>query len=225
MLRCFPEFKPHRAHANHPILHWIKQYSDHREELNSQQQIALAQLIPLLLCGEQSALFVFHNECKRISDWNSLEPLQIIEADESLHEEVLQNLLNILPKVNNHNTKRRAQYFYAKLEQRTQSIPQHFLVISKLDACVCVIMNAIARSDLKGTYIGRLFELIKKDEARHVKLAKSHALYLDPNVEVDKNFCIEQELVQLLKSERESLIKLGIDDSFLFKRILELAKE
>lgn len=225
MLRCFPEVSPNSAHVSHSIIYWMSQFSKARLGLSPIQQGSMAQLIPLLLCGEQSALFVFHKESTRLSNAPSIEALNTIEADESLHEMALQMLLSVLPVVESHRTKRLAQKFYASIEKRTHSIAEHFLAISQLDACVCVIMNAIVNSSIKETYTAQLFNLIKRDEARHVKIAKSHAVLLNSHVSFGKDFCIHQELVTLLTTQKKAFEELDVDFSKLSLRLMDLRKE
>ena len=225
MLRCFPEIRPRLKHDVHPILHWMEHFPQAADELPFKYQIAMAKLIPLLLCGEQSALFVFNKESARTTGDSSTKALAEIEADESLHESALQMLLSSLPVVDSHRTKRLAQKFYASLEKRTHSIAEHFLSISKLDACVCIIMHEISKSSIRYSYTARLFEYIKNDEARHVKIAKTHANLLNPSVSFDDGHSMRGELINLLSTQKKAFEELDVDFAKLSRRIVDLGEQ
>ncbi len=223
MLRCFPLAKVASHHESHPILDWIDMFSGDVSELTEKQKAGLSKLIPLLLCGEQSAVFVFQRESKRVSNESIKHALEKIEADENLHEKALQLLLMSLPTNESHRTKRLAQRFYARIEKRTNTIAEHFMAISELDACVCILMHTVANSSIKHTNISKLFQLIKLDEARHVNIARNYAENL--SLEVSHNrYSINSELVELLKQEQGGFTQLGINTEELFKRLLDLKK-
>jgi len=225
-----------------PINQWLVDHQALNFNLSVMQQSALARLIPLLLCGEQSAVFVFHNEHQRLTnepnDNNQQHPstsenriykqaiknLKRIEQDELHHEKALQFLLNKLPKAaEQHKIKRQAQQFYAKLQQKNQSIAQQFQVIAQLDTCVCILMQSVASSSIKDTPLADLFKMIRKDEARHVAIAKKHSALL-ANIEQHtlastQTLNIQQNLVELLSTQEQALKDLQINSTLLFEQL------
>ncbi|WP_271272071.1 hypothetical protein [Aliamphritea hakodatensis] len=223
--RCFPLPEASITEPdNHPVRHWLERHPDLSVGLSALQQTALARLVPLLLCGEQSAIHVFHTEYSRRED--SQFYLAQIEADERLHEIALQRLLQQVPEYENlHRLKRQAQLFYARIQQASDSVARHFYTISQLDACVCVLMNAVANSSIKGTAAAGLFSLIKRDEARHVSIARRHALRLQQDIyeQPPLDFCIHQGLVSLLQQQTAAFEMLGIDADALFQRLVQMA--
>jgi len=222
-LRCFPlpSQSPGYASDKRAFKDWLSNHPMLTQDLTEAQQQALANLIPLLLCGEQSATYIFNAENKRLADNQQCnKALMEIEDDEYRHESALQQALAQLPKSpRQHRIKRQSQLFYAGIQSTTQTIANHFYSISQLDACVCILMNTVANSNISGSALSELFHLIKKDEARHVTVARHHALALDPDIAQKQTIPIQQDLVALLENERESFQQLGIDTSLLFERL------
>ncbi len=229
-LKCFalPE-SAHSPHDSHPILALLNTQSLQLSSITPSQQVALSRLTPLLLCGEQSAMFVFHKEAERLAEQatHCLNDLHSIEADEFIHEQALQHLQDQLPTpADIRHIKRKAQLFYARINKSTISLAQHFELISHLDACVCLIMSSVASCLPKNSIPARLFHNIMKDEARHVTIARQHSEWLNENgspglTQID----LHQQLIKLLTSETESLENLGVDTQQLFSRILQLAEK
>jgi hypothetical protein len=204
---------------------WYKMFSHQSLWMNTVHQEALARLVPTLLCGEQSAVAVFHAEAERLSTKAnnvSFSIFQTIEADECLHEAGLQVLCDKLPVVADlHAIKRRSQRFFLKLGQ-AKSVAQHFSQIAQLDSAVCLLMWHIENSAVGcNPMIGSLTAQIKKDEARHVSISRRHALALG----VSRNeyqalgeqvFC---GLTKLLAPVADSFETIGVDSDRLFARL------
>lgn len=224
----------------HPISRWIEQTQNDELGITDSQADALARLIPLLLCGEQSAVHIFNTEQLRLDrqlachdheqrcddpHYIALQTLARIEADERLHEQALQLVLNKLPTTSEqHKIKRKAQRFYTQITQNTHSIAEHFQMIAKLDSCVCILMDSVAKSSLRDTHLASLFNLIKKDEARHVGFAKKHSRIVRPKSVADDScstFKVQAQLVELLATESASLNALQINSQALFERLLK----
>ena len=91
---------------------------------------------------------------------------------------------------------------------------EHFARISQLDACVCIIMNAITHCDLGKRYlITQLFDRIKKDEARHVSVSRKHFMQLggDRSSFRQSRDIVSTKLVFLLGTEAESLTQINTE--------------
>jgi len=205
---------------------WNQQIADGDFKINSRHNEAMARLMPFLLCGEQSAIQVFGSEVERLrgGSWSkSINLLESIESDEYAHEQALRNLSSLLMKPDDiDGLKRKARHFYMKLG-RTTGMAEHFARVAQLDACVCIIMNEIAKSDLgKNNLAAQLLDRIKKDEARHVGVSRKHYHYLGGDEEMLKRNKseISNKLVSLLSTEAESFESLGVDSDILFRKLV-----
>ena len=204
---------------------WYQVFSDQSLWMNTIHQEALARLVPTLLCGEQSAVAVFHAEAERLSKKVrnvSFSIFRSIEADECLHETGLQMVYAKLPVAPDlHVIKRRSQRFFLKLGQ-ANSVAQHFSQIAQLDSAVCVLMWHIENSVVGcNPMIGSLAGQIKNDEARHVSISRRHALALgvsrnDYRALGEQVFC---GLIGLLTPVADSFESIGVDSDRLFTRL------
>ena len=226
---CFPmpHLKPDQ-YATHSLVNFFIPHSDITLELNLKQQNALSHLVPLFICGEQSAVHIFHQEAKRLKNntgYDGLSDFLTIETDEYMHEQALQRLASQLPIPENlHQIKRRTQIFYTRLQRLVNDVADHFLMISELDACTCVFLDALISSSIAKTRVAQLFEIIKKDEARHVGLARRHAFWLCDTGRKNK-VSIHEEFIQMLNTETDALKAIDIDVGLLFNRIRKLAEK
>lgn len=208
---------------------WQQQFkqTDLAEILSSEQANALARLLPLLMCGEQSAQLVFNQTLEQYqadSEQALYQQLAEIEADEQFHDLALQQVFAQLPTPNDlSRITRRAQLFFCRLNQ-TKSKQEHFARIRHLDACVTIIMSAMAASALGPQHIiSQLFQHIQKDEARHVKISSQYVRLLggDNKTILAEAQMIKRELVNLLSSEKTAFETLSVDSQQLFARILK----
>lgn len=221
-LRCFTvEIKPNSVQPAWLSV-WRREFAQSKVALSCRQEEAMARLVPLLLCGEQSAIQVFGSEAQRLQGdgWrDSIALLNAIEIDECGHEQALQHLSAMLMVPDDlHRIKRRAQLFYVSIG-KTAGLDNHFANISQLDACVALLMHAVANSSLgNGHCIAQLFERIKQDEARHVAVSRQHFLKLGGHKDVfaKTRKTISNALVTLLRGEADSFENLGIDADQLF---------
>lgn len=224
-LRCFDVCIDPATTMPSWFINWRQQFLNDKRVLSHRHEEALARLIPLLLCGEQSAIHVFGEEIERLqgSPWsNSVSLLKDIEADEYTHEQALQTVSSVLMEpVGINSIKRKARHFYLGLGT-TSGMAEHFARIAELDTCVCIIMNAITHSALgKRNLITQLFERIKQDEARHVYICRKHYSHLGGNRVLLKQGkdSVSSKLVSLLKTETNSFEMLGVDPDALFYKL------
>lgn len=224
-IRCFDvNIEPHTVMPQWFIA-WREQYLYGASKISNRHEEALARLIPLLLCGEQSAIHVFGKEVERLRGSTlstSINLLKDIETDEYAHEQALQVVASsLMEPADIHWIKRKARHFYLSLGN-TVGMADHFARISQLDACVCIIMNAITHCDLgKDHLIVKLFERIKKDEARHVSICRKHFLQLggDRASFKENRFAVSTKLVKLLMTQADSFEILGIDSDLMFRKM------
>ena len=98
--RCFPLRHEHSTaladHANgQRIESWLQAATVSPIHFSDQQTDAMARLLPLLLCGEQSAQLVFNSEIARLAGSEHkliLSCLHGVEADEYRHDLALQQV-------------------------------------------------------------------------------------------------------------------------------------
>ncbi len=209
----------------HPIASWSKQYAGSPLEFSSAHTEALAILMPLLLCGEQSAQLVFQQQALQFSQQqcaDSVLALNEVEADEAWHDEALQMVFSQLPELaEQHKVRRTAQRFYAGLG-RSLSLQQQFVRIASLDACVTQLMQLIERGSIGSRHpFSLLCGLIKKDEAKHVYVSKHFAQHLGASVSdmAEERLWVLGALMQLLKQQADQFEIIGVDLDKLEKRL------
>jgi|TARA_B110000902_G_scaffold258862_1_gene329279 hypothetical protein len=224
-LRCFTVAIKANATQPHWLSVWRREFANTKVALTYRQEEAMARLLPLLLCGEQSAIIVFGGEIERLqgASWHeNIALLSSIETDENGHEQALQELSAMLMVPTDlHNIKRRAQLFYLSIG-KAAGLDNHFANISQLDACVALVMHAVVNSNLgRGHCIAQLFDRIKIDEARHVAISRQHFLKLggDKDIFTQSRNTVSRDLVSLLNNEAGSFENLGIDPDQLFSSL------
>ncbi len=221
MKPCFPAV-PLSSTSKSPVNFWLNDFNDKQIAFESQHANALARLLPLLVCGEQSSQWVFYNEHKRaqgMKHQSSVAAFESIVADERYHELALDFVQHQLPIPKDiTKLKRRSQRFYVAFGHQ-DTLAEHFAQIACLDALVCRIMVAMEKSDLGADHpFTLLCRMIKQDEARHVTLAKQHAIALgfDKSQWQNLRAFVSEKLYDLLNSERHAFEQLGVDLDWIF---------
>ncbi|MDO6611046.1 hypothetical protein Q4601_15330 [Shewanella sp. 1_MG-2023] len=225
--RCFGKRAAPRMQQGknaHRLLIWTEQLGQSVIPFNDAQTESMANLLPLLLCGEQSAQLVFNQEIARLSA-NSINQvtganshqlvlsLMEVESDECRHDIALQSVAEQLPEIDSvRKVQRLAKRFYSSLS-RVDDYSQHFVRIAILDTCVTQIMQAFEQSHLGINHpFSQLCGLIKKDEAKHVYISRHHAIELGAS-HADfhqQQAFITQNLFQLLTSQGSAFEHMGI---------------
>lgn len=210
---------------DHWYYQWLKNFDKNIDQLTHQDARALASLLPMLLCGEQSAVVFFHNKATNAEFTQSHQLLTQIAQDEYIHDQALQKLVNQLPTpTNHHQLKRRSQSFYLSLAKNI-SVAEQFARIHQLDRAVCKIMHAISKSRIRNhANLSYLFSQISKDEARHSNICKRQALALNlSKTEMEKQAGIlRRKLVNLLRPVADYFERLEVDSDKLFNNIYGL---
>ena len=184
---------------------------------------AAARLVPVLLCGEQSAIRVFAAEAARHRDRrHAVRDLLTIEQDEHRHEQALLDLTAYLPSMpDQHRIKRTAQRFFAGLG-RVDTMGLRFAQIGQLDTAVCKIMYHVERGSMRPDgALRRIASNIKMDEARHVAVARDYArgLGIDLRAARDEVVHVNEQLVNVLGLVADSFETLGVDSDRLFAHL------
>ncbi len=211
--QCFARARPARQLEERqalPVAATAQLTPDSVAQLPRQTAQALADTLPFLLCGEESAVHAFGRRWKGQSHRRAV--LQAIASDELRHAEWLQGLAAVLPAPAWTPDTARMSEFFGSLLTREQA--RHFGCIAALDLSVCHILRPLARQDgvlaLAPEVVAGL-RSIRNDEARHVRVARDCALDagLSAVEQQGLDAQVAQALTTLLDPVRSSLSQLG----------------
>ena len=135
---CFPHRVPialcRRAVA--PMHLRVARLKDSLSELSETQVTALGQLLPSLLCGEESAFHVFWREGHRVSNVQISRSEALanqIALEELEHERLLQDLRSCCPVPSDvASTLLRTRRFFLRMASRDPAV--HFARVAALDS-------------------------------------------------------------------------------------------
>ena len=186
---------------------------------------ALADLLPLLLCGEASAELVFSGAAHKwpeSADSSFIDALERIADDEHRHALMLASLREQLPPPADHLATQRAARFLRRMESRDLAV--HMARVGALDAGVCHVLAAITRPGTppaQSPQLARLFLLLRRDEGRHVRVSMrcAAALGLESEATNKERRLVWQGLAKLLRPGTAALTILGADVARLFARL------
>jgi hypothetical protein len=155
--------------------------------LSSRHAEALAELLPFLLCGEESAVVAFgHYSQSTLLRPEARREFALIQTDELRHASWLRCLRLTLPPPYPHTRLRRElRRFFTRIG--SPDIGHHFAHIAALDSAVCVILGALRqrhRPVARDSALSALFAHIHRDEAKHVAIARRYARQLHGPVEL-----------------------------------------
>ena len=186
-------------------------------------QEALAELLPILLCGEESAALAF----ARLSNDGEFSrraraELEQIGNDEQHHERQLRSLRQALPPVpDDDEVRRAARGFFARV--RGRDLGEHFARIAALDSGVCVLLGALRGRGLPldaDANVHAMLSQIHGDEARHVMVSRRYArLLLDKRHAYAVGLDMRERLAALMALRGAALEALGVDADRLLKRL------
>lgn len=192
---------------------------------SSERLESFARVIPLLICGEQSAINVFRQAANaRLSRDVAalLAAFYRIEMEEAGHELLWQSLTRQLPTPSDRqHLRRRAAIFFAKLG-RADTMADHFAQVSQLDSAVGTIMWHLEHSDIATDQrVKRIAAHIKREEAHHVAVSKKFALAMGTSRKkyLELGAKIRHDLIELLAPIADSIEGIGIDADLMFRKI------
>ncbi len=138
---------------------------------------AVANLLPLLICGEESATFVFDDLAKTLESRLSptlINALRSVTKDEVRHATYLEILRNGLPAPRDRLATQRAAIFLRVLKVTE---PERQLArLAALDSAVCMILSALLHPAAplnRAEDIARPLRRIQLDEAQHVRTTRA----------------------------------------------------
>ena len=193
--------------------------------MNSKEIEALSQLVPFMMCGEESAVHVFHRESRRVRNGAhraAQELLLQIAGEEKVHEYLLARLAVELPEAEGNDAiRKRSQDFFINLANPDPAV--HFARVAALDSGVCKIMASfcLAPGVVKYPALQRICSKIRSDESRHVRISRQYVMDLGmpPAALSAAADSICGDLVTLLQPGGKALEDLGVDADHLFRRI------
>jgi len=197
--------------------------------LRSESAEALAEALPLLLCGEESAALTF-GQFAEIDSLSAADRgrLSEIRADEVRHEIWLNRLRAGLPAPRaNSRRSREIRRFYLNL--RDSRIGMHLARIAALDSAVCVILGMLRRRRgalARDAPLCELFAHIHRDEARHAQIGadfarqreSAHGVYVTARA-------ARAQLIPLLLARGDALERLAICPDRLIRRLNHLPRQ
>ena len=194
-----------------------------RLTLSASHQEALAELLPVLLCGEESAALAFGRfSGDSAFSQQARAELQLIGQEEQRHERALQALRQALPPSPlDAEVRTAARRFFARISGRDPG--EHFARIAALDSGVCVLLGALLKrgSPLAAdATVGGLMSHIHRDEARHVRVSRRYTrLLLNKRQSRAIAFETRTRLAMLMALRGTALEALGVDANRLLQRL------
>jgi demethoxyubiquinone hydroxylase (CLK1/Coq7/Cat5 family) len=146
-------------------------------QLDERSAHGLAQLVPLLGCGEEAAALAFDGLAANDGDPATAVALKVIADEERVHDSLLHCLADSLPAVKTVAVRRAARRFHIDLGRG--STLAHLARIAAIDAGVCTILSRLLRprSPVAGDRaVANILARIRLDETRHVRLSRSLVL-------------------------------------------------
>jgi hypothetical protein len=194
--------------------------------LSDAAAVALANVLPCFLCGEESAVQVFANEGNRISSTfqhGASTTLFRIAAEEEYHEELLAHLQAGLPAAQDLGRRRQmARRYFQRIASR--DVGDHFSRIAALDSAVCIILAEMMRPGgafLRDSVAAGIFSRIRHDEGRHVRFSRHYAAALGVTRDsaAESFELVRSGLIELLKCAGAGFESLAVDPDRLFRRL------
>lgn len=202
--------------------------------LADQSVEAFSRLLPLLACGEESAIHVFFNAATahpserpihKMSANLSAQALMNIAQDEMRHEAWLAAWRARLPDCLEQSVRRQAQKFFSGLASDIPAV--HFIRIAALDSAVCQILASLMSSKAPLSQVQEIkttFNLIRSDEARHVRISRDFAAAWGATPEqIHTEWrAVRVALATLLEGVAPDLAILGANPEQLFEKLRRL---
>ena len=181
-------------------------------QLPADVALALADTLPFLRCGEESAVHAFGRRLARRHASGDGEALAAISADEARHAAWLEALAARLPApVTEPDAGVMAAFFRGLL---TRDPALHFARIAALDLAVCALLQPLVANGtclIAAPQVHAGLRAIRTDEARHVRVARrcARALGWQPEAQRRLDLELRGELAALLQPVQASLARLG----------------
>jgi hypothetical protein len=183
---------------------------------------ALAELLQVFACGEESAALAFAQFNVRLPESAVRLGLARIAGEEVIHESLLRQLRAGLPEPEPDRQLRKAVVRFYHGLARTDA-RSHFAAIAAVDSAVCQILAALLAPDRvlsREPNVATVFHRIHREEAGHVRLSRRLTTELVGTEDlraVAENARLS--LVAVLSRRAAAFESLGVDASRLFAAI------
>jgi hypothetical protein len=191
-------------------------------DLDEPRAVALAELLQVLSCGEESATATFEHLAQAADEPASRAALLEIAADERRHQFLLATISAALPRPQAESGfEARLRRFFMRLADRDVRV--HFVRVAALDSAACQFLSLLrARTGLlaSDSHAAAVLKRIHTDEARHVRIARRCAgplVHTRRGMEIVAE--VRGELAQLVSMRADSLETLSIDPDRLDARL------
>jgi hypothetical protein len=183
---------------------------------------ALAELLQIFACGEESAAIAFAGLAGSSIEGAARPALMRIAGEELIHEGLLRGLRRALPAPPRDRELRRAlSQFYHGIARA--DIGLHLAAIASLDSAVCVILWALLQPGVvveQDVAVTAIFRRIHRDEAKHVRLSRRLAIeFVHRNVIGAVAERTRLDLVALLARRGAAFERLNVGAERLFARL------
>ena len=199
-----------------------------RVRLDTRHCEALAELLPVLLCGEESAVLAFGGYVGSAAlQAAARKEFSAIQSDEERHTTWLRRLKLGLPAPRpDQDLLRQVRRFFAAV--REPQLGRHLGRIAALDSAACLVLGALRRR--RGAIwmdrtLSNLFALIHRDEVRHVGIAHNYAKLLCDASDL-RTLAVDtrESLTRLLVRRGDALEELGVCPDALLRRLVKLPR-
>ena len=187
---------------------------------------AVAELLQVLCCGEESAIFAF----ERLSRHSGLHDAAVacaarIAREEALHDQLLGGLRLALPAPRaDEALLGRLRNFFRTLS--TRDAFNHLAQIWALDSGVCIILSALRRPGRpvgENSTLDGIFGRIQRDEVGHVRDSARIARELGPlRAAADLIARAREGLADLILQRADALETLHVDPDALRRALLRV---
>lgn len=194
-------------------------------EFSDTELEALGRFVPSLLCGEESAVLIFHHESKRLSREARAEmqrSLLGLAGEEELHEIMLRTLSAWLPDCGDRDEIRdRARKFFLGFASRDTAL--RLAHIAEIDSCVTITLAAMGKESrlARSEVLSRVIDRIRRDEARHVKICRRHLdeIGIPRAQRQEATEKVRLRFIDLMTPVAGAFEDIGLDPDRLFRRI------
>lgn len=187
--------------------------------------MALADLLPLLGCGEEAAALAFDELSLGAADDLSGRALRAIAGEERVHDALLKRLAHALPEPKSaESALRAARRFHIDLG--LGGVDLQFAKIAAIDASVCTVLGRLLRRGGPASSdetVRFTLARIRRDEARHVAVSRRLSLARGVSVAArDAAVAARGALAGILRLGGDAFDALGVDPDRLVRDVARL---
>ena len=197
-------------------------------ELTRDVAEAVTELLQVLCCGEESAVFAFARLSRnRALNAAACACAAMISREEAIHDELLRGLRAVLPAPRSDEALIcRLREFYRSLQTPDPFV--HLAQISALDSAVCLVLSALregGRPVGENSTLDAIFGRIQRDEVGHVRASGWMARELGTaRAAANHQVRVRENLAGLILERADALETLQIDPAALRRNLLRASR-